>query len=54
MTIHPEKYAGKSFQEKIGDLRKELEKQKKAGFVICTVISQPLFAASANWDGSHA
>lgn len=43
VKVHPEKYAGKSFQEKIGDLRKELEKQKKAGFVICMVIS-PLFA----------
>ncbi|RMJ25201.1 hypothetical protein PHISP_03925 [Aspergillus sp. HF37] len=37
VTVHPVKYAGKSFQEKIGDLRKELEKQKKAGFVISTL-----------------
>lgn len=38
VKVHPEKYAGKTFQEKISELRKELEKQKKAGFVICTVI----------------
>jgi hypothetical protein len=29
------KFAGKPFQEKIEDLRKELEKQKSAGLVIC-------------------
>ncbi|PYI20744.1 hypothetical protein BO86DRAFT_417918 [Aspergillus japonicus CBS 114.51] len=34
VTVHPEKYAGKSFQEKIQDLRKELENKKAAGFVI--------------------
>ncbi|KAH8433136.1 aminopeptidase P [Aspergillus melleus] len=34
VKVHPEKYAGKSFQEKIGDLRKELETKKYAGFVI--------------------
>lgn len=38
VKVHLEKYAGKSFQEKISDLRKELEKQKKAGIVICMVI----------------
>ncbi|KAL3471405.1 hypothetical protein BJX99DRAFT_250495 [Aspergillus californicus] len=32
--VHPEKYAGKSFQEKISDLRKELDNKKAAGFVI--------------------
>ncbi|KAI9374271.1 hypothetical protein BJX61DRAFT_532557 [Aspergillus egyptiacus] len=34
VKVHPEKYAGKSFQEKISDLRKELENKKAAGFVI--------------------
>ncbi|KAL4817111.1 hypothetical protein BDW67DRAFT_175036 [Aspergillus spinulosporus] len=34
VKVHPEKYAGKSFQEKVSDLRKELEKKKAAGFVI--------------------
>ena len=35
VRVHPEKYAGKSFQEKVAELRKELEAKKKAGFVIC-------------------
>lgn len=35
VKVHPEKYAGKSFQEKISDLRTELGKQKKTGFLIC-------------------
>ncbi|KAL4784626.1 hypothetical protein BJX76DRAFT_347642 [Aspergillus varians] len=34
VRVHPEKYAGKSFQEKVGDLRKELEVRKAAGFVV--------------------
>ncbi|KAL3452855.1 hypothetical protein BJX65DRAFT_292779 [Aspergillus insuetus] len=34
VRVHPEKYAGKSFQEKVSDLRKELETKKAAGFVI--------------------
>ncbi|BDD59494.1 hypothetical protein MAP00_004700 [Monascus purpureus] len=34
VKVHPDKFAGKSFQEKISDLRKELETKKKAGFVI--------------------
>ena len=34
VKVHPEKFAGRSFQEKISDLRKELEAKKKAGFVI--------------------
>ena len=36
VRVHPEKYAGKSFQEKIGELRKELESKKSAGFIVCT------------------
>ncbi|KAL4806136.1 hypothetical protein BDV18DRAFT_152249 [Aspergillus unguis] len=34
VRVHPEKYAGKTFQEKVSDLRKELENKKAAGFVI--------------------
>lgn len=37
VRAHPIKYAGKPFQEKIADIRKELQTKKKAGFVICTV-----------------
>lgn len=48
VTVHPAKFAGKSSQEKINELRKELEKQKKAAFVICTVIPQSLSVTSAN------
>jgi Xaa-Pro aminopeptidase len=29
-------YTGKKFQEKLEDLRKELEKKKSAGIIICT------------------
>lgn len=28
-------FSGKKFQEKIEDLRKELDKKKSAGFVVC-------------------
>jgi Xaa-Pro aminopeptidase len=38
VRVHPEKYAGKSFQEKVSDLRKELENKKAAGFVICVLL----------------
>lgn len=37
VKVHPNKYAGKSFQEKISELRQELASNKKAGFVICMV-----------------
>ena len=30
-------YAGKGFQEKIEELRKDLDKRKSAGFVVCTL-----------------
>ncbi|KAJ5381572.1 Xaa-Pro aminopeptidase P [Penicillium cataractarum] len=40
VRAHPVKYAGKSFQEKVADLRKELEMKKKAGFVIYCVVVQ--------------
>jgi Xaa-Pro aminopeptidase len=39
VRVHPEKYAGKAFQEKITELRKDLESRKKAGFIICMTIS---------------
>ncbi|KAJ5573884.1 uncharacterized protein N7459_008311 [Penicillium hispanicum] len=34
VRVHPVKYAGKTFQDKVADLRKELETKKKAGFII--------------------
>lgn len=37
VRVHPIKYAGKSFQEKLSDLREELRRRKKAGFVVCMV-----------------
>ncbi|KAF7156036.1 hypothetical protein CNMCM5623_009178 [Aspergillus felis] len=40
VRVHPDNFAGKTFQEKIADLRKELENKKTAGFVICTA-TQP-------------
>lgn len=36
VRVHPGKYAGKTFQEKVTELRKDLELRKKAGFIICT------------------
>ena len=42
VRVHPVKYAGKPFQEKVDDLRKELESKKKAGFVICMDAHPPL------------
>jgi Xaa-Pro aminopeptidase len=38
VRVHPEKYAGKPFLEKIADLRKELQQKKKAGFIICMTV----------------
>ena len=34
VKVLPEKYSGKKFQEKIADLRKELDKKKAAGMII--------------------
>lgn len=34
VIVQPEKYSGKSFEDKIEDLRKELEKKKSLGFVV--------------------
>lgn len=38
------KYAGKTFQDKIEDLRKELDKKKSAGLIICTLSAIVLLA----------
>jgi Xaa-Pro aminopeptidase len=34
VIVQPEKYSGKGFDDKIEDLRKELEKRKSLGFVV--------------------
>ena len=44
-------FAGKKFEEKIDDLRKETDKKKCAGFVVCRYICnscRDLFLATAN------
>ena len=38
VKVHPAEYAGKPFQEKIADLRKELKTKKRAGFIVCMSI----------------
>lgn len=35
VTVLDIRFSGKNHREKIGDLRKELEKQNSAGFVVC-------------------
>ncbi|KAJ5759817.1 hypothetical protein N7520_006973 [Penicillium odoratum] len=37
VRVHPVKYAGKSFQDKIADLREKMEAKKQAGFIISTL-----------------
>ena len=54
VKVHPVKYAGKSFQEKISELRKELESRKKAGFVICTALCYQSLRHTRLTSGSHA
>lgn len=34
VRVHPIEYSGKSFEDKIVDIRKELEKRKSLGFVV--------------------
>ena len=34
VRVLPDQYAGKTYQEKIEDLRKELDKKRSSGFVI--------------------
>jgi Xaa-Pro aminopeptidase len=41
VRVHPIKYAGKPFQDKIAELRKELETKKKAGFIVCRLLLIP-------------
>ncbi len=36
VKVLSQEFAGKTFQEKIEDVRKELEKKKSAGLVVCT------------------
>jgi AAA+ ATPase superfamily predicted ATPase len=48
VRVHPEKYAGKTFQEKVAELRKELESKKKAGFVICMASNR--LVTLQDWD----
>lgn len=43
VTLHPVEYAGKKFEDKLEDLRKELEKRKSAGFVVCMDTLPPVF-----------
>jgi Xaa-Pro aminopeptidase len=35
VKIQPFEYSGKKFEDKFEDLRKELEKRKSLGFVVC-------------------
>lgn len=35
VQTHPVQFSGKKSEEKIEELRKELEKKKSAGFIIC-------------------
>lgn len=55
VRVHPNKYAGKSFQDKVADLRKELETKKKAPSLF---VGTPLFLFSSHptllTDDSHA
>lgn len=48
VRAHPIKYAGRPFQEKITELRKELETKKKAGFIICKPSMFGLLSQSPN------
>lgn len=51
------KYAGKKFQEKVEDLRKELDKKKSAGLIICRLTSSALESPWLSWKtnvDSHA
>lgn len=54
VRVHPVKYAGKPFQEKIADIRKELETKKKAAFIICTVAPKSLRCTRLMTHASHA
>lgn len=53
VKVHPIKFAGKSSEEKISELRKELEKKKRSGFIICRhhYPQQDLMAQSTDANG---
>lgn len=38
VQVLAQEFAGKSFQEKIGDLRKEIEKKKSGGLIVCMLV----------------
>jgi hypothetical protein len=42
------KYSGKKFEEKLEDLRKELDKKKSVGIVICRPFQCDVFETYAN------
>ena len=42
VKTHPIEFAGKNLEDKISDLRKELEKKKNSGIIIC---KSPLYNA---------
>lgn len=46
VTVLSTDFAGKQFQEKIEDLREELEKKKVAGFIVCKLLLEILQGCS--------
>ena len=55
VRTHSLEYSGKALGEKIEELRKELDKKKSAGFVICRPQSTQVFSTSlALMFGSYA
>ena len=44
-------FSGKKFQEKIDDLRKELEKKKSAGLVVCRYLAMTIIMVSSIKSG---
>ena len=41
VKVLDQEFSGKPFQDKIQDLRKELEKKKSAGLIVCTLMDSP-------------
>ena len=41
VKVLPNEYAGKSYQDKIRELLKEIEKKKCAGLVVCRLFARP-------------
>jgi len=46
-----QEFAGKTFGDKIQDLRKELEKKKSAGLIVCTSMNRPVPAFTRAYSG---